>query len=396
MTTTFGTEASRHVIRRLEAHGYEAVFVGGAVRDYVLGKKPTDIDIATSATPHEVKSVFSHTIDVGIDHGTVLVLVDNEPIEVTTYRTEGTYSDHRRPDDVQFVRSLKQDLERRDFTINALAMTLDGELIDLFGGQQDLKKRRIACVGDPLERFSEDALRMIRAVRFSSVLDFTIDGETFRAIQQLAGELRHIAIERIKIELDKLFVGKNPVKAFEYIDAADLKEVLPCFAEATAKLPQCAPFESALEGWASLMIAGSCTPLELARNYKLSNDEKKALTRIDEAYAIRQQRLFAPEDYYRFRIEELAAAEKNYQAFHPDTRRISKEEMMEMKRKLPIQSRSELAFTGNDLLKWAGIRGGKWTSEWISRIELAVINGLCENEATKIKEWFLHEFNSEK
>ena len=157
----------------LENAGYEAVFVGGAVRDYLLGKTATDIDIATSAEPEEVKAVFPITVDIGTAHGTVLVLMNGEPIEVTTYRTEGTYTDHRRPDEVRFVKSLQEDLRRRDFTMNALAMTKDGELIDLFGGKADMADRIIRAVGNAADRFNEDALQDVSGLsvlRLSSAL----------------------------------------------------------------------------------------------------------------------------------------------------------------------------------------------------------------------------------
>ena len=183
MTTSLEAVRAMKSFVVLEKRGHEAVFVGGAVRDYVLGKPAKDIDIATSAEPDEVKAVFPIYGGCGIAHGTVLVILSGEPIEVTTYRTEGQYTDHRRPDEVHFVKSLRDDLLRRDFTMNALAMTKDGELIDLFGGEADLDGQLIRAVGNPEDRFREDALRMLRAVRFSSVLDFDIEAETFQAIR---------------------------------------------------------------------------------------------------------------------------------------------------------------------------------------------------------------------
>ncbi|HEX5563751.1 MAG TPA: CCA tRNA nucleotidyltransferase, partial [Sporosarcina sp.] len=229
MTIHFGTESSRKVVRELEEAGYEAVFVGGAVRDHLLGKEPSDFDIATSAMPEEVKRVFKHTIDVGIAHGTVMVMMDNEPIEVTTYRTESTYTDHRRPDEVNFVRSLKEDLQRRDFTMNALALTLTGELIDPFGGMEDLRACKIRAVGNASDRFHEDALRMIRAIRFSSVLGFDIEEQTLQAIEENAASIRHVSIERIKAEMDKLWIGANPGKALASIVDTRLSTHLPLF-----------------------------------------------------------------------------------------------------------------------------------------------------------------------
>lgn len=160
-------QAAYSVIEQLEQAGFEAVIVGGAVRDALLDRPAHDVDVATNALPEEVKTVFQKTVDIGIQHGTVLVIVPAGPVEVTTYRTDGEYTDHRRPQNVHFVRSLKEDLQRRDFTMNAIAMRRDGSFVDYYGGQQDIEKRVIRAVGEAEKRFAEDALRMLRAIRFS-------------------------------------------------------------------------------------------------------------------------------------------------------------------------------------------------------------------------------------
>ena len=206
-------QAAKQVIRQLEEAGFEAVFVGGAVRDALLGRPGNDVDVATSAVPGEVKAVFSKTIDIGIEHGTVLVLDAEEPIEVTTYRTDGEYADHRRPDGVVFVRSLEEDLKRRDFTMNAIAMDADERIIDLYGGQQDIQQKIIRAVGNPSERFAEDALRMLRAVRFSAQLGFTIEQATLAAVKEHAAEISFVARERIAAELEKIWISKAPIAA---------------------------------------------------------------------------------------------------------------------------------------------------------------------------------------
>lgn len=292
MINKFGSRASYEIIRRLEEAGHEAVFVGGAVRDYLLGKPAKDIDIATSAEPDEVKAVFSNTVDVGVDHGTVLVIVEREPIEVTTYRTEGTYTDHRRPDDVKFVKSLREDLLRRDFTMNSLALTKDGELIDLFEGRSDMEKRIIRAVGIPAERFREDALRMVRAVRFSSVLDFDIEDKTLEAIQANANQISHVSIERLKIEMDKLFMGINPVKAFTYLEISHLGSAIPLFPNKIEELSRSVPFTKAVEGWAFFVAVGKFQPAEVARVFKLSNDERAFISSVHEAFKERVAKPF--------------------------------------------------------------------------------------------------------
>ena len=191
------------IIKTLSSHGYEAFVVGGCVRDSILGKEPADWDITTSALPEQVKALFPRTIDTGLKHGTVTIMMDKIGYEVTTYRIDGTYEDHRRPNDVTFTSSLREDLMRRDFTINAMAYNEEKGLVDLFGGIQDLNDRIIRCVGNPTERFDEDALRMFRAVRFAGQLNFNIEKETLAAIEAQHAFLKDVSAERIQIELLK-------------------------------------------------------------------------------------------------------------------------------------------------------------------------------------------------
>lgn len=203
-------EKVKYIINKLEAAGYEAYAVGGCVRDSVLGRRPDDWDITTSATPMQIKAVFHRTIDTGIRHGTVTVMLEHEGFEVTTYRIDGEYEDNRHPKEVVFTASLREDLKRRDFTINAMAYNDACGLVDEFGGIADLETGIVRCVGDAGERFTEDALRILRAVRFSAQLGFEIEGATKRAIEQLAPNLAHISAERVQAELVKLLISPNP------------------------------------------------------------------------------------------------------------------------------------------------------------------------------------------
>lgn len=396
MMASFGTTPSREVIRTLENAGYEAVFVGGAVRDYLLGKTAKDIDIATSAEPEEVKAVFPITVDIGTAHGTVLVLMNGEPIEVTTYRTEGTYTDHRRPDEVRFVKSLQEDLRRRDFTMNALAMTKDGELIDLFGGKADMANRIIRAVGNAADRFNEDALRMFRAIRFTAVLGFDIEEQTITAIRDNAEQIRYISVERLKAEMDKLFAGNNAVKAFHTIQNTGLNLHLPLFPMDNEKLNQTVPFESAIEGWACFMIAGNFSSSDVARAYKLSNIERTFLSSVKDAYANRMDHQFTIDDYYRYDLAALITTEKLFHSIHKNGETISFTEIKRMKQSLPIQSVADLSVDGKKLMEWTSQTGGRWIGEWLGKIEKAVLYGTCKNDPNDIKEWFLYEFNREK
>lgn len=203
-------EKVNSIIYCLQNHGFEAYAVGGCVRDSILGREPQDWDITTSAKPEEVKALFSHTIDTGIQHGTVTVMLDHEGFEVTTYRIDGEYEDARHPKEVTFTSQLIEDLKRRDFTINAMAYNDRDGLVDAFDGIGDLERKIIRCVGNPMERFTEDALRILRAVRFAAQLDCSIDGPTKAAITRLAPNLSKISAERIQVELVKLLISPNP------------------------------------------------------------------------------------------------------------------------------------------------------------------------------------------
>ncbi len=200
-----------HVIQRLESHSYEAYAVGGCVRDSLMGKTPLDWDVCTNATPEQVLAVFSdhHTIKTGLQHGTVTVMVKRAPIEVTTYRLDGAYSDQRRPDSVTYVSDLREDLARRDFTINAMAYNPQQGLVDCFNGREDLEKKIIRCVGVARERFEEDGLRILRALRFASRLGFDIEQQTSRALRQQQDLLTAVSVERIFKELKGILVGQG-------------------------------------------------------------------------------------------------------------------------------------------------------------------------------------------
>jgi len=208
-------EAVRLILNRLKAAGHEAYIVGGCVRDALLGRTPGDWDITTSALPEQVKELFTHTVDTGIQHGTVMVLLHGEGYEVTTYRIDGEYKDSRHPENVTFTPSLEEDLKRRDFTINAFAWDENG-LVDLFDGLSDLDNRLIRCVGDPAKRFGEDALRIMRAVRFSAQLGFEIESQTRAQIPCFAEKLANISMERIRVEWEKTLLSPNPGYINEY------------------------------------------------------------------------------------------------------------------------------------------------------------------------------------
>lgn len=216
----------RRIIKTIEDNGYEAYAVGGCVRDSILGRNPDDWDITTSARPEQIKSFFKKTIDTGIKHGTVTVMMNHTGYEVTTYRIDGEYKDGRHPESVEFSAKLVDDLKRRDFTINAMAYNESNGFVDEFNGIEDLNNHVIRCVGNPIERFSEDALRMMRAIRFSAQLGFDIDSKTYAAIVELAPSIRQVSMERVQVELAKTIMSDNPFYVKQYEQTGLLRENL--------------------------------------------------------------------------------------------------------------------------------------------------------------------------
>lgn len=275
--------AAREALSRLTAAGFEAYLVGGCVRDALLGREPGDWDITTAALPEQTEAVFAgeRIIETGLKHGTVTVLLEGLPLEITTFRTETGYADHRHPDSVAFTHSLEEDLARRDFTINAMAQNQSGELADPFGGQSDLTNKIIRCVGDPYARFNEDALRILRALRFASQLDFEIDPATAAAALALKDTLALVSKERLAVELTKLLLGpgvRRIVTAYWPILAVPLPELAPM-----AGLDQRSPYHcwDVLEH--SAVAAENTPPDRISRWAALLHDAgKPACFTLDE------------------------------------------------------------------------------------------------------------------
>lgn len=224
----------KRLMEKLQEHGFEAYAVGGCVRDSLLGREPEDWDITTSATPREVKSIFRRTIDTGIAHGTVTVMVNDRGYEVTTYRMDGAYEDGRHPASVEFTASILEDLKRRDFTINAMAISSRAKLLDAFGGVADLERKMIRCVGSPHERFTEDALRILRALRFSAQLNFTIEEDTRAAVTAIGPNLLKVSRERIAAELTKLLLSECPEKMSLIYETGIAPYICPSFSVSAA------------------------------------------------------------------------------------------------------------------------------------------------------------------
>ncbi|ASA95713.1 tRNA CCA-pyrophosphorylase [Anoxybacillus flavithermus TNO-09.006] len=376
------------VIKTLKRHGHEAYFVGGAVRDYLLQRPIGDIDIATSAHPQEVMAIFPRTVPVGIAHGTVMVIERGVSYEVTTFRKEGRYEDYRRPKDVTFVRSLNEDLQRRDFTMNAIAMNEYGEIIDPFGGVEALKQRIIETVGDAAERFNEDALRMMRALRFVSQLGFSLSLKTKQAIIQYGHLLQHIAVERIAVEFEKLLLGPFVSKAIALLVETNLFAYLPELATKKEELIKLSSYSlvpvDRIEAWAQFAFVVHFHREQL-KNWKLSNhlirDILICLKALEHIRSLTDWTIDALYEYgpYIPHIERIRAAVYDDK---PSVHSLLKQWEM-----LPIRNRKELAINGHDLLVLFKKKGGPWLSEMIENIERAVLHRQVENEKEKLKEW---------
>ncbi|MCJ2146169.1 CCA tRNA nucleotidyltransferase [Bacillus paralicheniformis] len=380
------------LLRELKKHGRQAYFVGGAVRDAQMNRDVGDIDIATDASPEEIEAIFPKTVDVGKEHGTIIVLFEGESYEVTTFRAELEYEDYRRPSGVQFIKSLKEDLKRRDLTINAMAMDEQGRLIDYFGGLRDIQEKLIQTVGDPAERFHEDALRMLRALRFMSQLEFELSPNTKEAICENRLLLAHISTERKTVEFEKLLKGKAADRALEAAAETGLYKELPGLDGKKERVlaARAFPFyqlQKRADIWAAFIHMISIDPAEAHRflkGWKLPGKViKQALLtaeRIDQKWDAVSM--------YEAGEETLLSASairslRDKQAI--DEKRLA--EIRQSYHALPIKSLKDLAVSGSDLLNFRKKPAGKWVSDDLKRIERAVLNGELANQKKAIEEW---------
>ena len=367
------------VVKMLEFAGFEAVIVGGAVRDYILGRPFHDVDVATNALPEQVKQVFKKTFDVGIEHGTILVADFHEPVEVTTYRAESEYVDYRRPEQVKFVLSLEEDLKRRDFTMNAMAMNQQGELIDLYEGKIDIERKQIRAVGDPYERFQEDALRMLRAIRFQAQLGFTIECKTFDAMKQLGHLIQHISIERIQMELTKSFLGPHVKEAMHAIQQTNMQHYL--IGQFNPLHWENKVFHNEEDAWAYFYVVNDQD--DLLTKYKSSNKRK--------AYGKTVKALVTKTEWDLLTYFEHD--EKTLLFANEICNRDTSEAIQEKKRQLPIQAVQDLAVSGKEIVEWSQQNKGPWVKERLNALIYAVLTKEVANNPSSIKEWYDAAYN---
>ncbi len=378
------------VLRTLEDAGFEAYFVGGSVRDVLLHRHVHDVDITTSAYPEEVKELFDKSIDTGIKHGTVTVLYGGESYEITTFRTESGYQDFRRPDHVTFVQNLDEDLKRRDFTINALAMDMHGDIVDLFNGIEDLKNHIIRAVGNPEKRFHEDALRMMRAVRFMSQLEFKLEEKTEQAIKDNHELLKKISVERIREEFVKMGLGPFSRQAFQIFLDTQLSEDVPDFAgkkdllQVYPQLKFSPTMETSL--WAVIIILLKVPNENIGkfmRDWKNSNALTEKVEQIIKMFDLIADHV--PTDYELFEagediiINTIDVADILGQP-------VSSEALVDRYLALPIKTPSELAVDGRFLIK-RGMRPGAQLGRTLNQIRKKVVACEIENSEEAIEQY---------
>ncbi|MGH0931128.1 CCA tRNA nucleotidyltransferase [Bacillus mycoides] len=381
------------IIEMLKQHGHEAYFVGGSVRDLIIDRPIGDIDIATSALPEEVMAIFPRHVPVGLEHGTVIVVENGEPYEVTTFRTESEYEDFRRPSSVQFVRSLEEDLKRRDFTMNAIAMTEEGEMVDLFAGKEAIRLKGITTVGDAADRFQEDALRMMRGIRFVSTLGFSLEIKTKQAIETYGHLLEHIAIERITVEFEKLLTGTYCVNGLQELVETKLFSHLPYLQMSEERLLKATQykwdsFETDVEAWAFFLYCiGEEHPSVFLRQWKFSNKKIKDIVAVLLAIRSRKEKEWDTILLYKTGIRIAEMAERVYEAIIESYNSASVKQVQSLFHALPIKNRQEMNVTGNDLLSWTDKKPGPWVAEMLQNIEEAIVQGDLVNKKEDIREW---------
>ncbi len=361
-------EGAHHIIQTIEQAGGEAYIVGGAVRDMLLDRTPGDYDLASSMLPEQIIDLFPVVIPTGLEHGTVTVVLNHIPYEITTFRSEATYSDRRRPDAVTLGVSLEEDLTRRDFTINAMALRPSGR-VDLFGGARDIEERIIRTVGEPAERFNEDALRMMRAFRFMSQLDFSLDEATERAIVKLAPHLEAVAIERIAIEFEKLLLGPGKQQALQAMLRTGIERYLPGMTSEIVKELAQQSFQGVSKDavWTLVLDAGLAKD-QLTR-WKRSKHQVQLAVRLTPLL----HRPLQDWDRYQLSDEELMILQEMTGTDYPE------------RSDLPIRSRKELSVDGKDMIG-LGLQKQQ-IKEALLHLEYSVVTRACPNDrVTLLKE----------
>ncbi|MGA8943870.1 MAG: CCA tRNA nucleotidyltransferase [Thermoactinomyces sp.] len=397
-------KAALAVIDKLEDQGFQAYLVGGCVRDECLGKIPKDYDVTTNARPEQVMAVFERTIPTGLRHGTVTVIEQGVPTEVTTFRKEENYMNHRRPECVRFIHSLREDLARRDFTINAMAKDRQGNLIDYFGGQKDLQNGIIRTVGSPTDRFSEDALRMLRAIRFANQFDFRLDSATAEGISSHKKVGVYLSVERVTAELEKMFQSEKVCLGLQLLFQTELIFFLPPFFR--WKLSRTLKNQKIDRGadsaqnrtvrWAYLLYLCDTNEQNLSvrlNGLKLSRKDRQ---QISNCFLLAWQWVnFLPDQadetwcrlLLRHGLETVLQARVLAGFISGKCQIPSEHQFCAWWKKMPVHYPTELKINGHDLIRCCGRPGGAWTGKVLYNLfEQAALGKIPNDKETLLKE----------
>lgn len=372
-------KAAELVMEKLEQANYQAYMVGGCVRDLLLGRSPNDFDLATDAEPSVVQELFPHTVPTGIKHGTVTVLIEQVPIEVTTFRIEGEYKDGRRPEEVQFVKDLSQDLARRDFTINAMALDRRGNLIDYFQGKRDLEQGIIRAVGEAKERFHEDALRMVRAIRFAAQFEFQLEENTLQAIQDCSQKAKNLAVERVQAELEKLWKARKPSIGIKALWDTGLLEGVPPFTYWKKKdrptdeeIAYIDLYDDPILRWTYfLYLLGVSEDLMAIRlkDLKLSNRNSVqiiACITLSKNWTKPKTKNELTAFLLQHGLERVIRANQFASILIKDQNLIQTDDICFCWEKMPVKMLKDLEIKGSDLIRKLGRPGGSWVKKTLS------------------------------
>jgi tRNA nucleotidyltransferase (CCA-adding enzyme) len=382
-------EEASFVIEQIESKGFKAFFVGGCVRDYCLNRPIKDIDIASSAKPEEIQSIFPKTIPVGIEHGTVIVRYNHVSYEVTTFRKEDKYEDFRRPSKVWFVTNLEEDLSRRDFTFNAMAMDKNFQLIDPFNGREDLKKQQIRTVGKPDHRFSEDPLRIMRAFRFMSVYDMRIEEKTKLALKKNAPLLKRISTERITVEFKKLLEGEQAGKALQLMQDCGVFPYMPY------------PLEEIYEGsllsfnwssliseeqrWAAVIVLTKVDDVrDFLKLWKLPNKVIQSVLNILASY---KKEKWSKMDLYTTGLNAALSGLRIKCLIENESYEERASKLKHLAKEVVIKSRDDIPLNGEDILKIKQKAPGVWVGQLFQELEKEIVEGKLPLSEKEISDW---------
>lgn len=355
------------LLKKIEDRGFKAYIVGGYVRDYLLGRESLDIDITTNATPMDIKQIFSDIFIPKMEYGSVTVFYHNIRFEITTFRKELTYINNRKPIEFEYINDLKEDLTRRDFIINTICMDSKGEIIDLLNGQDELNKKEINTVGDSYHKFNEDSLRILRAIRFATILDFKLSNDVKDAIRKTKGNLVNLSYQRKKDELDKIFSSKNAKYGISLIKELELDKELEIYNLDEINL--------------DLDIIGIWTLLDISDKYPFSKSEKELIHRIREA--LDEDNLSNETLYnYGLYVNSIAGAIKG----------IDKKKITSKYESLPITNKKDIAITSKDMMDLLNKKGGTYIKDIYNDLTVLILNGKIENNYEVLCDYILKHY----